>query len=357
MSDKRVKLIPLEGIHKIFKASEATLFRNLPKLLGKYYKEDNIIVHNNNNSSSFIYAKGTEPYMLVAHLDTVHKNLCTKINYSFVKINGKITTHISSPQGIGGDDRCGVILILSLLQNTKLRPSILFTCGEETGGHGAREFTKVIKTINDNFIIEFDRKGSNDVVRYSDDNIELTKALEEVGFKLSYGSFSDISIIAPHYGISAVNLSSGYYNAHTTNEYVVLEEMEDILNMSYNFLTSTKINSVYKYKEKVYSYFSMYADNSWYTPPRSSYQEPINQLSLFDNMSHCDLCGTLSDNKDLSDTSDGSLVCSICADYLVDTGDYVRCPDCDTVVYKEDTEDGFCIYCGHVFENNNKENK
>jgi hypothetical protein len=336
--------------------------KNLPKTLNNFYPLGTITVVDK-DTSSYIYAKGTDPYMLVAHLDTVHKDKCKNINYTFLKDKSKdrMITKLSSPQGIGGDDRCGVILILSLLYNTNVRPSILFTCGEEIGGLGAREFTRTIKDINDNFIIEFDRKGCNDVVRYSDDSMELTKALEEFGFKTSYGSFSDISIIAPHYGVSAVNLSSGYYNAHTVSEYVVLEDMEDILNMSYMFLTSDKVNVKYKYKERVYSYSSSYTPSysswgSYYSSRRDEYIPPRNQLSLFDDRYSCDLCGNILESEDLIETSDGSFVCRLCADHLVDSGDYVKCPDCSTLIYKDDAADGFCIYCGHVFENDNKEN-
>ena len=55
----------------------------------------------------YVYAKGTFPVMLVAHMDTVHKQLPTAID----NINGRI----SSPQGIGGDDRCGVFIIMNIV--------------------------------------------------------------------------------------------------------------------------------------------------------------------------------------------------------------------------------------------------
>ena len=47
----------------------------------------------------FIYYKGTFPVLLCAHMDTVHKELPRTMVYA----NGTL----SSPQGIGGDDRCG----------------------------------------------------------------------------------------------------------------------------------------------------------------------------------------------------------------------------------------------------------
>ena len=66
--------------------------------------------YNVENKDGFLYAKGDIPVLLVAHMDTVHKQLPTVIN----EIGGRI----SSPQGIGGDDRCGIFIIMNM-HNTK----------------------------------------------------------------------------------------------------------------------------------------------------------------------------------------------------------------------------------------------
>ena len=49
------------------------------------------------------------------------------------------------------------------------------------------------------------------------------------GFQTEIGSFSDISIIAPALGIAAVNLSSGYYNAHTLHEYINRKHLDAVI--------------------------------------------------------------------------------------------------------------------------------
>ena len=56
-----------------------------------------------------------------------------------------------------------------------LRPSILFTTDEEIGGLGASSFTLYQDNLDINYIIQLDRRGKNDVVRYDDDNLELTR--------------------------------------------------------------------------------------------------------------------------------------------------------------------------------------
>ena len=166
------------------------------------------------SKDGFLYAPGSVPVLLVAHLDTVHQCAPEIICYS----NDR--RYIMSPQGIGGDDRAGVYMILQIIQQAKCH--VLFCEDEEIGGIGASKFIKSKIPLPVYYIIEVDRQGDNDAVYYRCDNPEFTTFVDEFGFQSAHGSFSDISIIAPHYGIAAVNISSGYYNAHRTHEYIDL---------------------------------------------------------------------------------------------------------------------------------------
>lgn len=200
------------------------------------------------DEDGFLYAEGTVPVLLVAHMDTVHQKQCTEI----VNDNGKL----SSPDGIGGDDRCGIFIIMNLIKYH--RCSVLLCEDEEKGTVGARKFTKTdyINTLDVNFMIEFDRKGSTDAVFYSCDNKKFEKFVTETtGFKFAYGSFSDISVLMPAAKLAAVNLSSGYYNPHTTSEYVVYSEMQDTIEAAKN-LISANCDKPFEYVEKKYSWNS-----------------------------------------------------------------------------------------------------
>jgi len=167
----------------------------------------------------FLYAKGSLPVMLVAHLDTVHRKSVETICYSQ---DGNI---VMSPEGIGGDDRAGVFMILQIIK--KHRCHVLFCEDEEAGGIGARAFVASDIKPDIKYIIELDRRGSNDAVFYDCDNSKFTKFITGFGFKEEFGSFSDISIIAPELGVAAANISSGFYCEHTRHEYVDLNVMAD----------------------------------------------------------------------------------------------------------------------------------
>lgn len=175
-------------------------------------------------AGSFILVKGIAPIMLVAHLDTVHKepvrDICTSAD-------GNI---LMSPQGIGGDDRCGVYALVKTYDISPVKPYLLFTTDEETGAKGAKTFVKCLEQLSElkalKLIVEIDRRGRNDAVYYDCDNPDLEEYISSKGFVTDYGTFSDISVIAPALGIAAVNLSSGYYNAHQLHEFINRAELE-----------------------------------------------------------------------------------------------------------------------------------
>ena len=178
----------------------------------------------------FVLVYGEAPVMLVAHMDTVHdepvKDICTTQD-------GNI---LMSPQGIGGDDRCGVYALVNAYDAAEKKPWLLFTCDEEIGGIGADSFCnkheagKLPKELDDlKLIIEIDRRGSEDAVYYSCDNKDFEAYITSKGFRTASGSFSDISYIAPELGVAAVNLSSGYYNAHTKHEYINRQQLDAVI--------------------------------------------------------------------------------------------------------------------------------
>ena len=197
----------------------------LAEELKKYYR--NVI-----SNDGFLFVKGTDKVCLTAHMDTTGsvdygKRELVKDVYEYVE-DGKHVLY--SPQGIGGDDRCGVYMILKVLETTNYRPYIVFCEDEEIGCVGSHKFAKS-KFIDDlqnvNFVIQLDRHGDNDAVFYDDANDEFHKWVEDVtGYKEANGTCSDISEICPACGISGVNLSCGYYNEHHDYETVKLEEME-----------------------------------------------------------------------------------------------------------------------------------
>ena len=199
--------------------------KQLFKRLAKKFKGKTLI-----SKGNFILVHGTAPVMLVAHLDTVHeqpvKDICLSADRNI----------IMSPQGVGGDDRCGCFALVKIYRLSKIKPWLLFCCDEEIGGLGAKKFClahqqlQLPKELDDlKFLIELDRKGKNDAVYYRCDNHDFEEYITGKGFQSAQGSFSDISLIAPELGIAAVNLSCGYYAAHTLHEYINRSQLDAVI--------------------------------------------------------------------------------------------------------------------------------
>lgn len=198
------------------------------------------------SEDGFLYAKGEVPVLLVAHMDTVHEVPCVE----FTKVGNRIT----SPQGIGGDDRCGIFIIANILKDLKC--SVLLCEDEEVGCLGAKKFadSEYIKDLGVNYMIEFDRHGSDDAVFYSCDNQDFTEfVIENTGFKEALGTFSDIAVLMPASKLCGVNLSSGYYWEHTKDEYVMYNEMMSTMDTA-KFLIATECPEPFKYKARTYNY-------------------------------------------------------------------------------------------------------
>ena len=196
------------------------------------------------NHGQYVYAKGDIPIMLVAHLDTVHKMAPQQI--LFDKYSGLMW----SPQGIGGDDRCGVFGLLAVARKG-LRPHLLFTTDEEIGGRGARAFVLNHQNLDVDlkYMIEMDRRGSQDCVFYDCGNNDFIQYVESFGFTENYGTYSDISTLSPQYDVASVNLSSGYYNEHTSSEYINVNHMFRTINKIIKMLKNEPKAPYFDYKE------------------------------------------------------------------------------------------------------------
>ena len=225
---------------QILRQSQSNLQLTMAKFLKKYYTKVR-------TTNRFIIAEGDIPICLIAHMDTVHKELPTKI---FCDSENKV---LWSPQGLGADDRAGIYAIIEIVQRG-LRPHIILTTDEETGGIGAsalvQQYPEMPFPVN--FLIELDRRGADDSVYYDCDNEEFEKYINQFGFKTAWGTFTDISIIAPTWRTAAVNLSVGYYKEHTSAEYLMYEELDKTIERVINILTDEG-SSAYEYVEAIYT--------------------------------------------------------------------------------------------------------
>lgn len=208
------------------------------------------------DGDGYLYAKGTVPVLLVAHMD---RHPMQDARVKTIKKEIKDSKVIwSSPEGICGDDRCGCYAVMNIINESHC--SVLFCEDEEKGSIGAGKFckTEFIKTLDVNYMIQIDRRGSHDLVFYTNDNRDFVKWLEQnTDFKEAFGSFTDICKLMPASGIAGVNFSTGYYLEHNKAEYIVIEELNHTIE-TIKKLVKIKVKEPFKYVEKKYEWH-----NSW----------------------------------------------------------------------------------------------
>lgn len=264
----------MKNLEDFVKPTQKELFN----LLRKKYRGVAVV-----HLGSYILVPGQAPIMLLAHMDTVHEK---PVKHICKSPDGNI---LMSPQGIGGDDRCGVYALVKAHEASPVKPWLLFTCNEEIGGLGAEKFAmdyendgrlpkgkgRLPKELSKmKLLVEIDRKGKKDAVYYSCDNPEFEKYITSKGFVTAYGSFSDISVIAPAMGVAAVNLSSGYYNAHTLHEYINRKQIDAVIQSVIEIVADAAKPDFpkYEYMEKVYkpetftfrSEYGMWDEDGWF---------------------------------------------------------------------------------------------
>jgi hypothetical protein len=113
----------------------------------------------------------------------------------------------------------------------------MLTTGEEKGRSTAKEAHLHVKK-DFNWIVEFDRKGS-DVVLYQYETKEMVKIVEAAGYKVGKGSYSDISDLW-QYKVGAMNVGTGYYRAHAVNSIAILNTTANMVGKFDKFYRDNK---------------------------------------------------------------------------------------------------------------------
>ncbi len=149
-----------------------------------------------------------------------------------IKTGNKIR---STKNLIGGDDRCGVAIMLQLIKEGVDCYSYAFFYDEEIGCWGSSQTT--INFSHYNCFIGLDRRGYNDLATYGHDSEILNEIFIAQGYKLKTGSITDVAILSETFSAPCINLSVGFSNEHTNYEFIEL----DVVKKTYNVLKNKNL--------------------------------------------------------------------------------------------------------------------
>lgn len=197
-----------------------------------------------NRLQRFLYCEGERKnkVVLVAHADTVFDEEYggERIEHNVVE-NREIFSgrdKDGNETAIGADDRAGCAILWLLRESGH---SVLLTDGEERGGIGSywlmNDNPDIAQKINEHqFMIQFDRRNSNDFKCYDVGTPEFRNFIEEkTGYREpDRSSYTDICTLCRD--ICGVNFSIGYYGEHTPQETLNFNEWQNTLNMAIDLI-------------------------------------------------------------------------------------------------------------------------
>ena len=236
----------------------------------EYYTDDMKNIYATKRQDGF---KGHFP-MFVAHTDTVH-SLVPEIVIKEQRLPKpptfgrtfddtqydvlKAYTPEGNPTGIGGDDKCGIFICLEMLRTLSNVKVGLFV-SEETGCIGSKKCD--INFLTDvGYVIQYDAPGNHLITEicsgirlFEEDGEFKNRALPIIEstmgttMELQSHPYTDVSQLKQKADVSCINISCGYYEMHTPNEFIVLDDVDK------SILTGINLVNEFGYEKQVYRF-------------------------------------------------------------------------------------------------------
>ena len=203
----------------------------------------------------------------VAHTDSVHDIVEMEVVTEMLpNTNGELKESFKAyradngqPTGIGGDDKAGVFICLELLREIDVC-KIFLPVAEEIGCKGSSqadpEFFEDVA-----YAIQFDSTENNTMSKtlmgvplFEEDGKFINKVSHLIN---EYGltnwcshPYTDTMVLKQYFDFSCLNFAAGYYNYHTVNEYVIIEDVHNTLELTKK-IVGTLGNEKYTFISKV----------------------------------------------------------------------------------------------------------
>lgn len=211
---------------------------------------------NRDKVGNFWVKIGDSDTMFTSHLDTASNTMDHITLYTY-ESNNKEIIHTDKKSILGADDRAGVSLMLKMMHN-KIPGLYYFFVGEEMGNIGSKfvreNFHQLENMAQVNKCISFDRKANNSIITHQSGDVScsdefassLINEFKMSGIEMSKdptGIWTDSAIfmdVIPE----CTNISVGYMNEHTFDEYQDITFLKDLsesaLKIRWNSLPSLR---------------------------------------------------------------------------------------------------------------------
>jgi len=220
---------------------------------------------------------------VVSHTDTVHhidtinvREETLKDSQGNLSLSLKAYNDAGYPVGIGGDDKCGVFACLTLLKELPYLKAAFFV-SEEVGCIGSKNADpSFFKNVG--YAIQFDAPEDYMVTEVCfgevlfDRNSDFFKTCDQilkegVGNHLEYmrHPYTDVYSLKKLFNFSCINISIGYYNMHRRDEYVVVKDTFNGVELGRRMIESLGYSNyeyegdnLYNHNNKLRRYYSLW---------------------------------------------------------------------------------------------------
>ena len=237
------------------------------KFIKKYVHEKYPQVWVRQDHGNLYIRKGqAESYpCVVAHLDQVQTKhsrdfkvfLYNDVLFAYSAENGR-------QEGLGADDKNGIWVALKCLERFDNVKIALFK--EEEIGCGGSSVAKLDFFEDCRFIAQVDRRNAGDLITdisgslCSDEfKADLLPIAERFGYKETCGMMTDVEELEDRgVGLSCINMSCGYYNPHTDEEYTKWSELQNTRDFVFAIIEGCADVYPFKRERKFYSAYGGY---------------------------------------------------------------------------------------------------
>lgn len=184
--------------------------------------------------------------------------------------------------GIGADDKNGIWVALKCFEDFDFVKGAFFVA-EEIGCVGSASAD--MSFFDDcRFVLQCDRRGGGDFitnasgVELSDKSFTEQIPLGYFGYKETKGAMTDVMQLKENgLDVACANISCGYYNPHTENEYTVWHELQNCYDLvAFIFKNITDVchhDNIFYKKQKWDYYYDRGGYYNGYSDIQSSYEE------------------------------------------------------------------------------------
>ena len=177
---------------------------------------------------------------VTAHMDTLQERQIPYIEANkpipllTEKMDGKHIIHADG-FGLGGDDKAGIVIALTIMENLKACKAVFFVEEENGCGGSTKADLRWFKDVG--YIMAFDSPEGNcaswscNGIRFFDREFYETYLEEGCAYfgltKFVAHPYTDVLVLRADTSLACMNFGAGYYEYHTLQEYVVPEEMDN----------------------------------------------------------------------------------------------------------------------------------